>query len=221
MRQFCISDIHGCSTSFRSLLNRIELTKDDQLFLLGDYINRGPDSKGVLDIIMNLQRENYEVFVLRGNHEQMLIDAITDLRVEMLLMQNGGSETLTSFGADRAGDVPPAYTGFIRESLLYMELDQFLLVHAGFNFKRKDFLNDTEAMLWIRDFSAGRRKLRGRTVVHGHNPWPRDRIEAQFRGRRPPTIINIDAGCVYKREGSALCALELSEMKVTFVANSD
>lgn len=221
-RSFCISDIHGCARTFRALLDKVALTKDDHLFLLGDYINRGPDSKGVLDMIMNLQHQGYHVHVLRGNHEQMLLDARIDVRAEMLLIQNGGQHTLASFGVKRASEIPEPYFDFLSKTTYYLEVGQWLLVHAGFNFKSaQDYRIDTNAMLWIRSFRPKRKQLQGRRIVHGHNPWPRSRIEAQLRGRKPEPVINIDCGCVYRWTESALCALELGEVKMEFAENCE
>ena len=70
MHRFAISDIHGCAKTFEALLDRIALSTQGELYLLGDYLDRGPDSKGVLDLIFRLQREGYAVHCLRGNHEQ-------------------------------------------------------------------------------------------------------------------------------------------------------
>ena len=70
MRRFAISDIHGCARTFEALLDRIAFTSQDELYLLGDYIDRGGDSKGVLDLIFRFQKEGYAVQCLLGNHEQ-------------------------------------------------------------------------------------------------------------------------------------------------------
>ena len=72
-RQLLIGDIHGCSTTFKALIRKIDLQKNDQLILLGDLINKGPDSKGVLDYIIALKEEGFEVYALRGNMESMLL----------------------------------------------------------------------------------------------------------------------------------------------------
>lgn len=221
-RQFCISDIHGCCKTFQSLIDRIALTRDDHLFLLGDYINRGPNSKGVLDTIMSLQDQGYPVHVLRGNHDQMLLDARSDIRAEMMLMQNGGEHTLASFRVKRFAEIPEPYFELLQKSAYYLEIGEWLLVHAGFNFKSAmDYRIDTNAMLWMRNFKAKRKQLQGRRIVHGHNPWPRKKVEAQLTGRRPEPVINIDCGCVYKLPESALCALELVAMQMTFVENQE
>ncbi|MEM9260991.1 MAG: metallophosphoesterase, partial [Bacteroidota bacterium] len=73
MPRYAISDIHGCAATFRTALKTIAFSQKDELFLLGDYIDRGPDSMGVLEHIWTLQATGYEVTCLRGNHEQMLI----------------------------------------------------------------------------------------------------------------------------------------------------
>ena len=66
MRKFAISDIHGCLKSFEALLDKIQLSTSDELYILGDYIDRGPDSKGVIDYIWKLEQEGYAVKCLRG-----------------------------------------------------------------------------------------------------------------------------------------------------------
>jgi serine/threonine protein phosphatase 1 len=75
-RRFAVGDIHGCYKTFRSLIeNKIELTQYDQLFLLGDYIHKGPRSKDTLNYILKLIKRGYKVFPLRGNHEDELLNA--------------------------------------------------------------------------------------------------------------------------------------------------
>jgi len=75
MRQFAIADIHGHLKTFKALLREINFTVFDELFLLGDFIDRGPDSKGVIDYIEELKQTGYTVYCLRGNHEQLCLDA--------------------------------------------------------------------------------------------------------------------------------------------------
>ena len=75
-RSFAITDIHGCANTLDALLDQIGLSQSDHLYLLGDYIDRGPRSKEVLDILLALQRKQYPMTVLRGNHEQLFLDAL-------------------------------------------------------------------------------------------------------------------------------------------------
>ena len=73
-RRFAISDIHGCLKTFKQLLETIGLEKSDELFLLGDYVDRGPDSMGVVRYIQHLIVEGYFVTCLKGNHERHLLE---------------------------------------------------------------------------------------------------------------------------------------------------
>lgn len=74
-KRYAISDIHGCYKTFQRLVEEgIRLTKFDQLFLLGDYVDRGPSSKAVLDYIIGLMEEEFNIFPLRGNHENDLLE---------------------------------------------------------------------------------------------------------------------------------------------------
>ena len=98
MRQFTISDIHGCNISFNALLDQIGLTTADELFLLGDYIDRGPDSKGVLDTIIGLRSNGYKVRCLMGNHDEAILKARNNRPFYLEWMTGwGGEETLDSF----------------------------------------------------------------------------------------------------------------------------
>jgi len=82
MKKYVISDIHGCAKTFKALVDRISFSREDELYLLGDYIDRGPDSKGVIDHIWDLLETGYTVHCLTGNHEQMFLHAI-DARDEL------------------------------------------------------------------------------------------------------------------------------------------
>lgn len=72
--RWAIGDIHGCPKTFQHLVqNQIQLKKEDHLYLLGDYVNRGPDSGGIIDFILELQNQGYQVFALKGNHESIIL----------------------------------------------------------------------------------------------------------------------------------------------------
>lgn len=93
MNRYVISDIHGCFLTFQELLSKIGFSKSDELILLGDYINRGKRSKEVLDTIIELQSQDYQITALRGNHEDMVFDSL-----ELEEWTAGEAETLRSFG---------------------------------------------------------------------------------------------------------------------------
>ncbi|MDB5197854.1 MAG: hypothetical protein JWP88_2225 [Flaviaesturariibacter sp.] len=192
-RSFAIGDIHGCNRTFGALLQKMALKPDDTLYCLGDYIDRGPDSKGVIDTILGLRQQGITVRTLRGNHEQMLLDAAADWLLSGQWLSNGGRETLKSFGIKRISDLPPAYLDFMKQTEYFILTPGYVLVHAGLNFEEADPFTDQHAMLWTRDTFMNEQKLGGRTLVHGHTPTPLLTITKQLNSNR----INLDGGCVY------------------------
>ena len=100
-RVFVIGDIHGCCKTFRKLiLDKINIKKTDKIYCLGDYIDRGPDSKGVIDFIINMRKKGYMIHTLRGNHEQLLLDSENDEKSFEHWTKNGGDKALSSFKID-------------------------------------------------------------------------------------------------------------------------
>lgn len=209
-RHFAISDIHGCARTFRKLvLEVINLSKEDTLYLLGDYINKGPDSKGVIDFIFELQQSGYKVKCLRGNHEQYLINGLNYLWEEIAFQNRGGRETLQSFGVDSIHDIPEKYLNFIKSLLFYIETKHYLLIHAGLNFDLDDPYKDDFSMLNIRKMEVDLKKTGNKKIIHGHVPISHLDIEKTltFLGNH----ISIDGGCVYSHIHalSHLVALEI------------
>jgi len=223
MPRFAISDIHGCPLTFKALLDKIQLTTQDELYLLGDFIDRGPDSKGVIDQVWQLQKDGYTVHCTRGNHEQLLLGTITDHNSRRIWMKHGGIQTLESFGAMLPEDIPSEYMQFFRDLPYYLELpDEYILVHAGLDFSDEDPLQDPRPMLWIRpwDMQFDLNWLNGRVIVHGHTPISEEEIRSQLLLLPNHPAINIDAGCVYSRL-QKLCALDLDSRELYFQDNVD
>lgn len=220
-RSIAISDIHGCAKTFDRLLwDKIKLTKKDQLYLLGDYVNRGPDTKGVLDIIFYLQKKNYPLKLLKGNHDEIFIQALKNKNYRNAFIRYGGKQTLASFGVKAPSEIPSKYFELLKSTEYYIKTDRFLLVHAGFNFDNKNIFKDREAMLWARQMKVKKDKLKDRFIVHGHTPMLKETIQQQFKNKQIPQIVNIDCGCVYHpRLGSRLCALNLDSGKLYFSKN--
>lgn len=207
-RKFAIGDIHGCNKTFKKLLLEVlKLTRQDELVLLGDYIDRGPDSLGVIQTILKLQNAGYTIHCLRGNHEQMMMDSATDVTAYFQWLFNGGEQTLASYNKTRFQDFPEVYRDFFNSTKLYLELDKCILVHAGLNFENENLFEDQDAMLWTRNFKIDTVKLASRILVHGHVPIALDKILAQ-----KSNCFNIDGGCVFtnsKRNLGKLVAMDL------------
>ena len=220
MPRYAISDIHGCAKTFKALLEKIKLVKEDDLFLLGDYIDRGPDSRGVIDHIWELQNEGFKVNCLRGNHEQMLIDEVEKTNE----WYNGEAATLASFEVNQNIDIPKKYIDWIKRLEYYFELDDYILVHAGLNFSKKDPLADLKEMMWIRRWydQIDRDWLGKRIIVHGHTPIEKMTVEDFLKTFDHLPVIDIDSGCFYENAGYGnLCAFNLDNQKLIFQPNLD
>src|ERR1039457_2707378 len=113
-RRFVIGDIHGCSATLRRLVEEIiVLNRNDELYLLGDLIDRGPDTKGLLDFIFELSGQGFAVSSVRGNHEDMFLRSCNSRFEVALWGHNGGWATLKSFGAAGPCDIPRYYREYL------------------------------------------------------------------------------------------------------------
>lgn len=196
---YAIGDIHGCQRSFQALLGRLQLTVADELVLLGDYIDRGPDSKGVIDTILNLRESGHQIICLRGNHEQLLINARTSAEELSLWLRNGGRETLASFSIDRLQDIPESYLVFMHSTQIWYGKANFLFVHGGLDFSSPDPLGDPHSILWLRNWypNIDYAWLGNRIVIHGHTPLDMEPIRTQLENLDRQRYLNLDNGCVY------------------------
>jgi serine/threonine protein phosphatase 1 len=218
-RIFAIGDIHGCSKTFEKMLFEIiNIQKTDQIYCIGDYIDRGKNSKEVIDLILRLREEQYQIFTLRGNHEQMLLDAMYEEEALDVWIKNGGAKTIKSFGIGSLEDLPKKYASFFKETQLFIETEKYIFVHAGLNFNRKNIFEDKEAMLWEKDFWDQQPALKNKLLIHGHTPKSLNVILNQ-KGN----CINIDGGCVYShlRLLGKLVAIDLNENKFLWTENCD
>ena len=135
MRLLAIGDIHGCLTALEKLLEIMQPRPDDQLIFLGDYVDRGPNSMGVIDRILALQK-TYNLITLRGNHDQMMLDARGGGDPEKRWLHYGGRETLASYAvlgdAGKLVDVPDHHWQFLESTRIFpYETDKHFFVHAN------------------------------------------------------------------------------------------
>lgn len=219
-RRFVIPDIHGCCRTFRKLVSEvIRLERTDELYLLGDLIDRGPDSKGVLDFILELREQGFSVKGVKGNHEEMCLKAGDGLQFLELWLVNGGMATLRSFAVEYPDEIPMNYRDLLRSLPYYIKLYDFIIVHAALNFDISDPFADTEAMLWMRDCSVDSSRIGGRRLVSGHTAVTRNQLIASLASNR----ILLDNGCVFtgKPGLGSLTALDLDSMTVWYQDNID
>jgi serine/threonine protein phosphatase 1 len=218
-RQFAISDIHGCLRTFEALLDQIAYSKADELYLLGDYVDRGPDSKGVIDKIWQLQAEGYTVNCLAGNHEQMTLD---DEQTERHKGWRGlGDETfLESFGVNKLYAVPDEYFDWMRNLPYHFEIPGFILVHAGIDGRAEDPMGNPDVVLWARNWyeHINYEWLGDRIIIHGHTPMYVTDIKTMQRNLEKKRVLDIDAGCVtMKPPYGHLCAYNMTDHILDFV----
>jgi serine/threonine protein phosphatase 1 len=132
-RNLVVGDIHGCLTNFDALLQSIAPTSDDHLILLGDYVDRGPESAGVLKRILSLSK-THRVTALKGNHEQMMLEARATHDKFSDWLKNGGDATLHSYTGIRGKlqDVPADHWYFLENQLVdFLETETHIIVHAN------------------------------------------------------------------------------------------
>lgn len=217
-RRLVITDIHGCANTFIKLVEKVELAQEDQLFLLGDFINRGPRSKEVLDFVLFLIEEGYNIYPLRGNHEETLLHVVEEKpgQLRMLLKTRNSMNLLNKHKLLRK-----RFYRFIKSLPYYYELDDCYLVHAGFNLNIDKPLTDTHAMAWVRNFSL-QKKLNKKRVYFGHTPTKLSKINAGLLSNAKSVCL--DNGCSHtylgKEYGRLIC-LDLDSKQLYKQKNID
>ena len=212
---FAIGDIHGCFDPFREIVeNKIRIRKNDRIVLLGDYIDRGSQSKEVVDYIINLQEKGFDIVPLMGNHESMLLESVQSEQSLYNWFMNGGSETLFSFGVDSAKELDSTYMSFFKRLRYYYIHGKFIFVHAGFNDGLSDPFEDKSEMIWSRRETYSNPAFNGKIIVHGHTPVPYSVCREEVMAHN--SVIDIDTGCVYDEWGGFghLTAIELFSMNL-------
>ncbi len=218
MGLIAIGDVHGCARSLDALMEALSAKPDDHLVFVGDYIDRGPDSKGVIDRALQL-REEFRCTFLRGNHEALMLDYVDRGEFELWRI-NGGIETLESYRTAKGTiEIPESHAEFIRNTELYLETDQFFFVHAGLrpDLSIADNLRfaDERTFLWERSHLDAAHLAWEKTVVCGHTPHS-DPVDEE-------KLILIDTGCVYHHHPlmGKLTAVRLPEREFVSVRYSE
>lgn len=213
-RLIAIGDIHGELDKLNRLLNVVQAQDSDQFVFLGDYVDRGKNSKGVIERLIQFRSEFPQTVFIRGNHDQVLLDALVELGVmagerlrdvsrkyeqcspesdlEMFL-SNGGSETLRSYRLRDMTTIPAEHIRFLTTTKLWWRYDNFLFVHAGIAADIQLEMQDNYDLLWERMSPPGKD---GEIHVVGHHPT---NGEPYFE----PGRYNLDTGAVYGQKLTA------------------
>ncbi|HEX3656768.1 MAG TPA: metallophosphoesterase family protein [Pirellulales bacterium] len=171
MRLLAIGDIHGCLVAFDALLAAIGPTTDDWLVTLGDYVDRGPDSCGVMERLVELASGG-RLIAVRGNHEEMMLDARTDPMIYGQWLQYGGQNTLDSYaqhGFDGTlNGVPAAHWNFLENQCVdWFESPKHFFVHANID-PRRELANQPISVLRWQKFGDPPPHRSGKTMICGH-----------------------------------------------------
>lgn len=220
MRTIAIGDIHGCQKALESILTAINPTSDDTIITLGDYVDRGPDSKGVIETMLSLQ-DKCTLIPLCGNHELMMMRSFEDRGELKRWLMFGGRQTLDSYGIPHQGltvqQIKPTLTNIPREHMLWIanckvfhETDDFIFVHANYE---ADKSMDEQ----LEDFSFWKH-------LNTHIPEPHQSGKTVFVGHTPQDgiadlghIVGIDT---YAFGGGFLTALDVNTRQ-TWQANKE
>ncbi len=216
MGLFAIGDLHGCAAELEVLLAHLGAGADDTVIFLGDYVDRGPDVRSLIERLIRLRTEHPQAVFLRGNHEDMLL-AYLGLpgHYADAYLANGGTATLASYGvpsgvhgAAAASMLPAGHLEFLRGLVLMHRHDRYVFVHAGIRPGVPLERQDEEDLLWIREeFFATRHDLPW-TVVFGHTPQREVRLAL-------PYYLGLDTGLVY---GNKLSCFDVGGRRLVQVA---
>jgi serine/threonine protein phosphatase 1 len=207
-RLLAIGDVHGCNGLLKQLLGRIAFDPSaDTLVFVGDYLDRGPDVRGVIETLLALQEASPHVICLKGNHEAMFLNYYLEGRGEELFLFNSGMSTLDSYGlsiaeARKGTGFPESHLRFLASLPVSYETDDYFFVHAGLRPGVPRSGQSPDDLLWIRHEFIESEEDFGRIVVFGHTPLPEPLIEKNK--------IGIDTGAVY---GGRLTCIELPSLR--------
>jgi serine/threonine protein phosphatase 1 len=169
MRTLAIGDIHGMSPALDALLTLVRPTLQDRLVFLGDYVDRGPDSKGVIDRILNLS-QTYRTVCLKGNHEIMMERARHDRNERKMWLAVGGLQAMASYstsGRSTYDDIPERHWQFMDDCLPYWETDTHIFVHANLD-EHRSLADQVEQKLYWEHLHGPIRHHSGKAVICGH-----------------------------------------------------
>jgi serine/threonine protein phosphatase 1 len=228
-RIYAVGDIHGRADLLDRLLDRIVTNANEAaataarrrvLVFLGDYVDRGPDARTVIERLTEPPPDGFELVCLRGNHEQMMLDCLADPDAVDLWLFNGGSTTLESYGLPPAdpwqfppdgelvrrwlrSGLPPHHLAFLKNLADWHREGDYLFVHAGIRPGVPMERQSAWDLAWIRDDFLLSDADFGAVVVHGHTITGRPEVRCNR--------IGIDTGAY--RSGRLTCLVLEAEKR--------
>ncbi|HBY21225.1 MAG TPA: fructose-bisphosphatase class III [Clostridiales bacterium] len=212
--KYVISDIHGCYDKFMKMLEVINFQPEDQMYILGDVIDRGKESIKLLQYIM----KQFNMELLLGNHEEMALQWLknNDSGYFSCWMNNGGQSTYSQYC--ELNDIERVtIIEYLNHRPLFLTIDKYILVHAGVDFKTKGN-QSRETLLWTRDeFINSVDRFKDNVVIFGHTPtyYMQPNIKPMKIWKEHDGKIGIDCGVVFN--GGQLGCLRLDDMAEFYV----
>ncbi len=200
-RTIAIGDIHGHSEALAAVINALDLRQDDTIVLLGDYVDRGPDSRGALEQVIELGERCHAV-PLMGNHEEMMLGAREGRDDLRFWLRCGGDATLKSYSGDQdVRRIPAEHFRFLKNLPHYFETDTHFFIHANYAPNWPLEQHDSKTALWLPLTDLPGPHYSGKIAVVGHTP--------QMGGKVLDLgyLKCVDTGCGY---GGVLSALEVN-----------
>lgn len=208
---FAIGDIHGCADKLKTLLARIPFdVSRDTLVVLGDYLDRGPGVREVLDQLCRLRAAGAHLVALMGNHEYLLLEyqRRNDAALLPYMRKLGLENTLESYGGAslaQLGDLsfmPGEHRDFLASLLPYWETEEYVFVHAGLRFDQPLGEQEISSLCEVREPFLAEERDYGKRIIFGHTPFATPLVT--------PNKIGIDTGAAY---GNLLTAVELPDLR--------
>lgn len=216
---YVMSDLHGCYKEFIEMLKLIDFSDNDELYILGDIFDRGPEPMMILDYIVG----HKNIHLLKGNHEEMFVEYYETKRSRPWFY-NGGLMTFEDIQCHPTFTEESVYK-YIKTLPYIKVVDKYILVHAGVIYSKNqndmtldEFIEyqEEEMCLWSRDNIDREVKFKDYTVICGHTPTismtnPEPNIKYK------EGTIYIDCGCVFKKHGGRLACLRLNDLKEFYI----
>lgn len=202
-RTIAIGDIHGHLAALNTLIELVDLASKDTLVLLGDYVDRGPQSAEVIQRIIDLSRR-YNVVAIRGNHEEMMLQAMESDWYFNAWMNSGGDVALESYGG-RMDQIPLSHIDFLKKLRLVHEIENHFFIYASFTPNRELSDQLPKDALWGSLEDVHQSHFSGKVAVVGHTP--QENHQLLDRG----FIKCIDTGCGF---GGLLTAYDVDQQTI-------
>lgn len=214
-RRIAIGDVHGCAKTLQALVEKINLSKEDTLFLLGDLIDKGLYSKQVVDFVLQLKKENFNILPVKGNHEESFLTAYNcgwSFFVNYLEQNN----TDSFLGSDLE-----FYLQFFSEMEYVYDLGDCLVSHTEFLVGESSLYRGMRGLFSKVDFDIDQDRILKRRQVTGHFVTSISEIRESIVSKNK--VICIDNGCVYTdaEQLGNLCAFDLDSFELLLQQNID